>query len=269
MSGIVPNLLSVPLPICGGPEDNDREAVLDEVDVQDEREVSVMKEDAQGGERVEVVGQGNVEAEKLEEGVRLDTLAQVDNEQGADIPIPAMVGSNEDREQLIKEQSTDESLKDIRQWAEKGERGYSYANGLLVHNLVTPSEQVHTRIVVPSIRRTELLKFAHSSILGGHFSHSKTTSLLNRRFTWPRMSVDVKRLCSQCVPCQKASGKGVGKAPLQPLPVLDVPFSKLAFDLVGPLPRTPSGHRYLLTSICLASKYPEAVPLKCGRGSIF
>lgn len=168
-------LANKPLPICGGPEDNDREAVLDEVDVQDEREVSVMKEDAQGGERVEVVGQGNVEAEKLEEGVRLDTLAQVDNEQGADIPIPAMVGSNEDREQLIKEQSTDESLKDIRQWAAKGERGYSYANGLLVHNLITPSEQVHTRIVVPSIRRTELLKFAHSSILGGHFSHSKPT----------------------------------------------------------------------------------------------
>ena len=99
-------------------------------------------------------------------------------------------------------------------------------------------------------------------MLGGHFSHTKTTELLNRRFTWPRMSVDVKKLCSQCVLCQKASRAGVGKAPLHPLPVLDVPFSKLAFDLVGPLPRTKSGYKYLLTSICLASKYPEAIPLK-------
>ena len=89
-----------------------------------------------------------------------------------------------------------------------------------------------------------------------------TPELLNRKFTWPRMSIDVKNLCSQCVPCQKTSQRGVGKAPLQPLPVLDVPFSKLAFDLVGPLPRTKSGYRYLLTSICLASKYPEAIPLK-------
>ena len=83
--------------------------------------------------------------------------------------------------------------------------------------LVTPSEQVCTRT---SSRRTELLKLAHSSMLGGHFSHTKTTELLNRRFTWPRMSVDVKKLCSQCVLCQKASRAGVAKAPLHPLPVL-------------------------------------------------
>ena len=59
------------------------------------------------------------------------------------------------------------------------------------------------------------------------------------------------RLCSQCVPCQKDSRASVGKAPLRPLPVLDVQFSKLAFDLVGPLPRSKS-----------VSKYPGAVLLK-------
>ena len=173
-----------------------------------------------------------------------------------------MAGGEGDRKQLIEEQRNDDSLKEIRQWAEKGEKGYAYDHGLLVHVLVTPSEQVCSRIVVPTTRRAELLKLAHSSMLGGHFSHGKTTELLNRKFTWPRMSVDAKKLCSQCVSCQKASRARVPKAPLQPLPVLDVPFSKLAFDLVGPLPRTKSGYKYLLTSICLASKYPDAIPLK-------
>ena len=37
------------------------------------------------------------------------------------------------------------------------------------------------------------------------------------------------------------------------------PFSRLAFDLVGPLPRTKQGHQYLLTRMCLGRK---AVTLK-------
>ena len=254
-----PNCMHPKAADSGSGEAETREAVLVEVDSEEEdREVSVIEEDAQGGERAEVAGM----AEEYEEGVVVDALAHVDGEQRVEIPLPDMAGGKEERKQLIDEQNRDETLKDHRQWAEKGEKGYTFDNGLLVHELTTPLEQVCTRIVVPRGRRAELLKLAHSSILGGHFSHSKTTELLNRKFTWPRMSIDVKNLCSQCVPCQKASQRGVGKAPLQPLPVLDVPFSKLAFDLVGPLPRTKSGYRYLLTSICLASKYPEAIPLK-------
>ena len=221
--------------------------------------------DGEGGEHVEEpVQDGRVDDlnEELGDDVVVGPVAALDGETGADIPLPDMEGGEADREKLISEQTRDESLRDIRQWAEKGEKGFSLDNGLLVHNLVTPAEQIRKRIVVPSSRRTELLKLAHSSMLGGHFSHTKTTELLNRRFTWPQMSVDVKNLCRQCVPCQKASNANVGKAPLKPLPVLDVPFSKLAFDLVGPLPRTKSGYKYLLTSICLASKYPEAIPLK-------
>ena len=178
-----------------------REAVLVEVDSEEEdREVSVI--DAQGGERAEVAGM----AEEYEEGVVVDALAHVDGEQRVDMP--DMAGGKEERKQLIDEQNRDETLKDHRQWAEKGEKGYTFDNGLLVHELTTPLEQVCTRIVVPRGRRAELLKLAHGSILGGHFSHSKTTELLNRKFTWPRMSIDVKKLCSQCVPCQKASQRG-------------------------------------------------------------
>ena len=36
----------------------------------------------------------------------------------------------------------------------------------------------------------------------------------------------------------------------------------MAFDIVGTLPRTVRGYKYLLMYMCLASKYPEAIPLK-------
>ena len=46
------------------------------------------------------------------------------------------------------------------------------------------------------------------------------------------------------------------------LPSVSKPFEKVAFDLVGPLPRTSSGHKYILTMMCLFTKYPESIPLK-------
>lgn len=35
-------------------------------------------------------------------------------------------------------------------------------------------------------------------------------------------------------------------APLQPLPVIDQPFSRIAMDFVEPLPRTKQGKSYIL-----------------------
>ena len=76
---------------------------------------------------------------------------------------------------------------------------------------------------------------------GRSFFNTKTiTQLLNRKFTWPGMTTDVKRECVSSALCQKASSSSVGKAPLKLLPVMDVPSAELAFDLVGVLPRTRS-----------------------------
>jgi len=52
------------------------------------------------------------------------------------------------------------------------------------------------------------------------------------------------------------------RAPLQPLPPIGEPFRRVAVDLVGPLRRTERGHRYILTLMDFASRYPEAIPLR-------
>ena len=43
---------------------------------------------------------------------------------------------------------------------------------------------------------------------------------------------------------------------------MGVPFQKVALDIVGPLPRTKHGNKYLLTTMCYYTKFPEAIPLK-------
>ena len=52
------------------------------------------------------------------------------------------------------------------------------------------------------------------------------------------------------------------RAPLMPLPVIDEPFEYIAMDIVGPLPRSNSGNKYVLVVCDYATRYPEAVPLR-------
>ena len=44
---------------------------------------------------------------------------------------------------------------------------------------------------------------------------------------------------------------------------MDEPFKRIATNLVGLLPWSKTGHRYILTIMDYGARYPEAVPLKC------
>ena len=52
------------------------------------------------------------------------------------------------------------------------------------------------------------------------------------------------------------------RAPLIPLPIIDEPFRRIAMDIVGPLPKSRAGHRYILVICDYATRYPEAVALR-------
>ena len=51
-------------------------------------------------------------------------------------------------------------------------------------------------------------------------------------------------------------------APNQSMPILTEPFEKMATDIVGPFPRSFCGFKYILTTVCLASKYSDVIPLR-------
>ena len=52
------------------------------------------------------------------------------------------------------------------------------------------------------------------------------------------------------------------RARLVPLPVIEEPFTRIAMDVVSPLPRSSSGHKYILVVCDYATHYPEAIPMK-------
>ena len=46
------------------------------------------------------------------------------------------------------------------------------------------------------------------------------------------------------------------------MPIIVTPFDRIALDIVGPLPKTSRGHRYILVLVDYATPYPEAQPLR-------
>ena len=91
----------------------------------------------------------------------------------------------------------------------------------------------------------------------------KTFDRIASHFSWPGLSFDVRKYCATCPQCQLVARKLKSKrAPLKPVEIVTEPFKKIAIDIVGELPRTTTGHKYILTIVDYATWYPEAIPLR-------
>ena len=165
-------------------------------------------------------------------------------------------------------QQQDPSLVAIRE-AAKGKPsmagvGFFERDGLVYRRWIPrgrPQEEIE-QLVVPAKGRPELLRIAHTVPLAGHMGKEKTAQRLLQRFYWPTLYHDVAEYCQSCPPCQKSSSRAVKRAPLVPLPIIDTPFKRIAMDIIGPLPRSKSGKKYILVVCDYATRYPEAIPLK-------
>lgn len=113
-----------------------------------------------------------------------------------------------------------------------------------------------------SSRRSAVLQLAHTIPLGGHLGKKKTSAKIMKRFYWPTQYRDVEDFCRSCAKCQKAGHRRVQRAPLVPLPIKAEPFKRIAMDVVGPLPCSRAGHRYVLVVCDYATQYPEAVAMR-------
>uniref|UniRef100_A0A3B5RCM4 Gypsy retrotransposon integrase-like protein 1 n=1 Tax=Xiphophorus maculatus TaxID=8083 RepID=A0A3B5RCM4_XIPMA len=133
---------------------------------------------------------------------------------------------------------------------------------VLQKNILYRQQGAFRQLVVPRDARGMVLTLGHSIPWAGHLGTRKTLARIKRHFYWPGLRTEVAQFCRTCSQCQLTSNKFPSRAPLQPLPLIDMPFERLGMDIVGPLERSKSGHRYMLVITDYATKYPEVFPLK-------
>ncbi|XP_054762005.2 uncharacterized protein LOC129268475 [Lytechinus pictus] len=176
---------------------------------------------------------------------------------------------------VLKEtQQKDETLHRLRELADAGtekvsrhrnKSSFFYKDGILYRSFLSSkdSDTVITQVVVPKQYRKQVMQTAHENLLGGHQGAKKTTEKILTNFFWPGMNSDIIRYVRSCDICQRTLARGrVTKVPLGKMPIIEVPFERIAIDIVGPIhPMTENKNRYILTIVDYATRYPEAIPL--------
>lgn len=107
-----------------------------------------------------------------------------------------------------------------------------------------------------------LLYLAHEIRLSGHQAAANTLAHLTQRFYWPGIRAQVEQYCKDCPECQLTRPKGPNGGPLQPMPIVFVPFEYIGVDFVGPLTPSTGGHCFILAVVDYATRYPEAMWLR-------
>ena len=192
------------------------------------------------------------------------------------LKVPSPIKDVVTAEDLQQKQRSDPSLSQYFKLAEDsdpklGKDGsvtrFLMTNSILYREYRSPNVDGNNpilQVVLPKKLRSQVMKIAHESLLGGHQGIKKTSDRILMNFYWPGILGDISRYVQSCDICQRTFPKGrVQKIPLGDMPIIDTPFKRVAVDIVGPIePRTARGNKYILTMVDFATRYPEAAPLK-------
>jgi hypothetical protein len=133
---------------------------------------------------------------------------------------------------------------------------------ILKGTLLYKIDKRQTNNFLKVIRKQEmeaLLYMMHNDPTAGHFAVDIMFEKIRNRFYWPQMYDDIKAYVRSCDSCQRR-GKSKRNEPLHPIPVGE-PFYQIGIDIVGPLPCSKKGKRYIVVAIDYLTKWPEAKAL--------
>jgi len=139
-------------------------------------------------------------------------------------------------------------------------------NGILYKKWESPNSKSEIlQVVVLCNRINQILVAAHDSLSGRHFGINKTMDKIRKRSYWASCKQDVENWCRTCKICnEKNRPSRKGKSLLQIYNVSN-PFERVQMDILGPLPISSSGNRYLLIIVDCFTKWVKAFPLRIPR----
>jgi hypothetical protein len=121
-------------------------------------------------------------------------------------------------------------------------------------------------MVLPKELRTEALREAHDAPQAGHLGIEKTYQRLAVSYFWPNMFCEVTKYIRVCDTCQRTKVEQISSAGLMGRRVVEGPWTAIAADIIGPLPRSKSGFSYLLVIQDLFTKWVECRALRAATG---
>ena len=121
--------------------------------------------------------------------------------------------------------------------------------------------EIKEKLVVPFALQIELIKQLHSTDYGGQLGVTKTLRKVKDRFYWVGCRENVEDYCRTCDVCNSRKGPSTrNQARMQQFNV-GSPFERVAVDILGPLPVTERGNKFLIVLMDYFTKWPEVMPV--------
>jgi transposase InsO family protein len=109
----------------------------------------------------------------------------------------------------------------------------------------------------------EILKENHDGPLNGHPGYFRLYHRLRQKYYWKGMQKDIKNYLNNCQSCQKnKTNRHPNKQPMVITSTSELPFDRIYLDLVGPLPMTENGNKYILTIQDDLTKFSYGFPIE-------
>ena len=112
----------------------------------------------------------------------------------------------------------------------------------------------------PLWSRADILNATHKSY--GHCSADTMFDIIRTRQWWPDMRKDIKGFVRSCPECQLAAKpRDIKRDEMHPSGTWSdrsQPFERWGLDLIGPLPKTDDGNKWIVTAIDYSTRWPVA-----------
>ena len=141
---------------------------------------------------------------------------------------------------------------------------YMLLDGLLFKILDTGVEDSMTVLCIPTSKAHVLMKYYHSSIMGGHTGITKCFQTISKRFYYPNLAEQLRAYITGCHICQLFKKGRQFDRPLHKRVNLNVPaMTKINMDMKEMPPS--NGYTHILVILCEVSNFMVALPLHSTR----
>ena len=127
---------------------------------------------------------------------------------------------------------------------------------------ISGTNMVYHQAIVPLNQRRLVLKYCHDDRSSGHLVVKKTLGKMRQKYYWHGLQNDVRLYIAGCDAC--CTRKRPLKKKQAPMQIVKsgIPVERLAIDILGELPETEEGNRYILVVSDYLSKWTEVFPMR-------